>query len=257
MGNWVEQQQIINWQAAARPPALGRNELHVWWLSLQQPAERYARFLALLSEHERQRAARFKLDRHRVAFIAGRGLLRELVGHYLDTDPATVAFRLGPFGKPALAPDEGRQQLCFNYSDAEDRALYVFAWDIEVGADLECLRRRVEYYQRITRKFADSEVEALSSLPEHEQHDAFLVCWTRKEGYGKALGVGIRYPLDSVELCVDCRRRQLRIPDPEFGHWIIHQIYPAAEFTGTVVHADGEPGIRFFTEPPGTMGSDT
>lgn len=249
MRNWVEKQQVVSWTAVTQPPVLAPNELHVWWLPLQQPAQRYAHFQSTLSERERQRAARFKFDRHRIAFTTGRGLLRELVGRYLDTDPAGIEFRLGPFGKPALPPRDGRQ-LCFNYSDAEGYALYVFAWDIEVGADLECLLRRVDYFQDITRKFADSEAEALAALPENEQHDAFLVCWTRKEGYGKALGVGIRYPLDSVELCLDCRQRQLRVPDPEFKHWIIHQIYPSAEFTGTVVHSDGAPDIRFFTEPP-------
>jgi len=247
MSAWIEQQQVVHWIASAERPQLPANELHVWWLSLQQPTDRYAYLQSLLSEPEQVRAARFKFDRHRIAYTTGRGMLRELLGHYLDTDPAALRFQLGPLGKPALAPIDGRQ-LCFNYSDAEDRALYAFAWDLEVGADLECLRREVEHHKIIARKFTAAEADALLSLPERQQAPAFLVCWTRKEGYGKARGVGIRYPLDSVELCLDCRQQRLLIPDPEVGQWVMHQIYPTGEFTGTVVHAATDPKIRYFTE---------
>jgi hypothetical protein len=67
--------------------------------------------------------------------------------------------------------------------------------------------------------------------------DAFLACWTRKEGYGKAVGVGIRYPLDSVELCLDCAEPRFTIADPDEPDrfWQGEQVYPSREFVGTVV----------------------
>ncbi len=246
MSGWTEQEKILHWEPA-RPALLPDNELHVWWLPLQQSAARYAELEALLSEREQARAARFKYDRHRIGFTVGRGLLREMLGRYLHTDPASLRFQLGPFGKPSLAPIDGRQ-LCFNYSDAEDRALYVFAWDLEVGADLECLQREVAHQRIAARRFASSESCALSRIPQEEQREAFLVCWTRKEGYGKARGVGIRYALDSIELCLDCRRSPLQIPDAEVGHWVLHQIYPTEHYTGTIVHAAGTPNLRFFSD---------
>jgi phosphopantetheinyl transferase len=62
---------------------------------------------ALLSPEERARAERIVDERVRVLWTRSRGVLRALLGRYLDRDPRELRFELGPYGKPALCGGTG------------------------------------------------------------------------------------------------------------------------------------------------------
>ena len=70
--------------------------------SLDQGPEVHRRLEALLSRDERERARRFRFDRERDRFVVGRGLLRLLLGRYVDADAAELRFEYGRHKKPAL-----------------------------------------------------------------------------------------------------------------------------------------------------------
>ena len=57
----------------------------------------------LLCDEELARAVRIVPARKRALWARSRGVLRALLGRYLDRDPRTLRFALGPHGKPALA----------------------------------------------------------------------------------------------------------------------------------------------------------
>src|SRR5271155_675177 len=56
----------------------------------------------LLCAEELARAAQIVHPRDRVLWARSRGALRVLLARYLDRDPRTLRFVLGPHGKPAL-----------------------------------------------------------------------------------------------------------------------------------------------------------
>jgi phosphopantetheinyl transferase len=101
----------------------------------------------LLCADERSRAARILPARKRVLWVRSRGLLRALLGRYLDRDPRELRFVLGPHGKPALLsegptrPDVG-EDLRFNLSHSDDHALVAVSAGREVGVDIERIRAR-------------------------------------------------------------------------------------------------------------------
>jgi 4'-phosphopantetheinyl transferase len=99
----------------------------------------------LLSADERARAARI-VDRHRrVLWARSRGMLRALLGRYLDRDPCTLEFVFGPHGKPALlgaGPARAAAELRFNLSHAGGLALVAVSSGREVGVDIERPRER-------------------------------------------------------------------------------------------------------------------
>ncbi len=71
-----------------RPPTdlrLQNDEVHVWRSTLDLPTESIERFAILLSADEQIRADRFRFAQHRQRFIAGRGILRSLLGRYLQS----------------------------------------------------------------------------------------------------------------------------------------------------------------------------
>lgn len=236
----------VPWRAVEAVPTLAPGEIHLWWQDLASPRLDLESLYELLSDREKRRVARFKVDGVKREFTAARGTLKRLLSGYLDCTPGDLAFRYGALGKPSL-PAVGGDELCFNYTDSEGFALYAFAWNRDLGVDLEMLSRRVRYRRIIERRFAPRESRALLTLPDEAQRRSFLACWTRKEGYGKALGLGIRFPFDCREMCEDCGSSPLTLDDHVNGDaWDIHQLYPTDDFVAALVHPSGEYARRYY-----------
>jgi 4'-phosphopantetheinyl transferase len=97
----------------------------------------------LLGADERARAERIVPARKRVLWARSRGVLRALLGRYLDRDPRDLRFALGPHGKPALAHDGADEgDLRFNLSHSGDLALVAVSAGREIGVDIERTRPR-------------------------------------------------------------------------------------------------------------------
>lgn len=179
-------------------PALAADEVHLWLASLQPPPERLATLAALLTVDERERAARFRFPEHRDRFIAGRGLLRELLGAYLARPAAALRFSKGSRGKPTLA-GEHDGDLRFNLSHSGERVLYAVACR-EVGVDLEAMDRRLDYAAIAERICTPSEWAAFQKLSAEQARERFFACWTRKEAIVKALGDGLAHGLGKLDV---------------------------------------------------------
>jgi len=83
---------------------LASGEVHIWCASLDVPPETSARLYATLTPDERTRSARFRFERDQQRFIVARGVLRDLLGRYLQTRPGQVSFVYNALGKPDLSP---------------------------------------------------------------------------------------------------------------------------------------------------------
>mgnify|MGYP001815623621 FL=1 len=187
-------------QAACRLPAPG--SIHVWRIDLQHPA-----LLALgdrlLAYDETARAHRFRFEQHRLRFMAGRSVMRLLLGDYSGTDPATIRFHYGEHGKPAVAEHGDAPAIRFNFTNSDSRALLAVATDRDVGIDLESLGRDINIPGLVRHILNDSEAREFKRLPETVRRQALLTIWTRKEAWIKALGDGFSRPLKSFSVSVD------------------------------------------------------
>ncbi len=181
-------------------PALTAGGIHLWLAELDRPPKPLARLAATLAADERERAARFHFSEHRDRFIAGRGLLRELLAAYLDRPAAALRFEQGPHGKPALAGEEAGASLHFNLSHSGGQALYAVARRA-VGVDLECLNRTVNCSAVAEQICTPREWALFQTLPAERLRDAFFTCWTRKEAIAKALSGGLASGLRKLEVC--------------------------------------------------------
>lgn len=175
-------------------------EAHVWHANLSCSDDVIAEFEGLLSEDECARARQFHFDRHRLRYIAARGLLRTMLAGYTRCHPRKLTFAYGPRGKPQLAPDS---RLRFNISHTEDRAVFAFAWERDVGVDVEHIREDVDVLGVAAHDFTIEEAAQLRALAPAERTLAFFVTWTRKEAFIKARGDGLGMPLDSFEVATD------------------------------------------------------
>ena len=183
-----------------------------------------------LSEDERTRAARFVFARDRQRFIAGRAMLRHILGTCLGLEARDIVFRHGPFGRPEV------DGIAFNLSHTQDLAALIVARDprLALGVDIEALRPIGP--EVAEAHFAEAEIAALRSLPPEEREAAFYRCWTRKEAFLKALGTGLSTDLSSfhVTLGPSDPPRLLSCAGGDAADWRIFDIAPAPGIAGAV-----------------------
>lgn len=228
------------WSHPPQTLVLAGAEVHVWRASLPQPAARVAELLAVLNVEERDRAARFRFHKDQQHFIVARGILRQLLGRYLNRAPAELKFSYSQYGKPALdsvSPDEPTLQ--FNLAHSHTLALYAFTYGRLVGIDLEYARADFASAEIAERFFSAREVAMLRALDPELQSTAFFNCWTRKEAYIKARGEGLSHPLNSfaVSLRPGERAALVSVDDDadEMSRWTLQALDPAPGYAAALV----------------------
>src|SRR5580704_11467083 len=92
------------------------DEIQVWHAWLDRDAEVVRQLESILSPDEIARSNRFHFAKDKSHFIAGRGILRELLGKYLEKAPASLEFAYGEHGKPALVGANATSGISFNLS---------------------------------------------------------------------------------------------------------------------------------------------
>ncbi len=157
-------------------------------------SELLAAYAALMTPEERAVEARFVLPRHRRQYRVTRALVRTVLAAYLGTDPASLRFEPGPWGRPELARrrDHG---LSWNLAHTDGLVVLLVAEGCAVGVDVEDIVHRKAPLDVAGDHFAPSEVASLRALPLPAQPRRFFEYWTLKESYIKARGMGLAIPL--------------------------------------------------------------
>lgn len=217
------------WSSPPSSLSVQPGDVHVWRLALDLAVEP---FLELLQPDELDRANRFYFEKDRKRFAIARGFLRVLLGRYLQTDPKSLMFSYGAYGKPGL---EGTS-LRFNMSHSGNLALYGFTEGREIGVDVEQERADFTTDDIAGRFFSPFEVESLCRLPGEERVASFFRCWTRKEAYIKATGRGLSQPLDGFDVTLGPGERAalLRNDDGTHERWTMAGIDVGPGYAGAL-----------------------
>lgn len=208
-------------------------------VDLDVEAGTLARYASWLDITERERAARFRYDRDRNRFVARRGQLRELLGRDLGIAPEALRLAEDSHGKPVLLDDP---DLYFNLSHSNGHALIATARGIAIGCDIEWRNPELACPRVAKRLFAPEEYEALTALPPEQWAAGFFHCWTRKEAYVKALGLGLSYPLYAFTVSV-APGEPARFISDERG-WTLASFEPAPGFQAALVTGAGPSPAR-------------
>jgi len=158
----------------------------------------------LLCSEELARAAQIVDPRKRVLWARSRGVLRALLGRYLELDPRALRFVLGPHGKPALSSEgptrpASVEDLRFNLSHSGCLALYAVTAGRAVGIDLEvAVRRRVDELAIAARVLGSEQAQRLGGLESQARARELLRAWVAHEAAVKCLGLGLATPLEGL-----------------------------------------------------------
>jgi 4'-phosphopantetheinyl transferase len=241
------------WNPAPAMLLLGSDEVHVWRVSLDLPIARVASLGQTLVADERTRAERFHFEKDRSHFIVARGFLRAILGRYLNRDPRALRFCSNPYGKPSLAQESGGDApLSFNVTHADALALYAVARNRVIGIDLEHIRIDVECDSIAEHFFSPHERRMLGAVPSTLRQEAFFRCWTRKEAYIKAKGMGVSLALDQFDVSVSPGEPAALLETREEGQdnsrWSLHDL-PVGEGYVAALAVEGDPRLMFWEWP--------
>ncbi len=178
------------------------NGIDVWKVRLQAQAGDEKKYYSWLSEVEKGRAQRLRSEPLRHRFAIAHGVVREILGIYLNTAAARIEFTAAPSGKPVISGPSliGNAQLHFNYSHSEDLLVLAVSRGFELGIDVERIRPEIEHTAISGHFFAPEEIGWLQSLTPENRSEAFYRIWTCKEAVLKADGSGLRQSLDTVKV---------------------------------------------------------
>jgi len=233
--------------------SIDRNDVQVWRVGLRTARCEIEQLRQILSNDELQRAGRFYGQQHRERFILARGTLRRILGRYMNIHPEKLGFSYIN-SKPEIMPELDGKRLRFNISHAGDYMLAAITADRMIGVDIELISVDRPHLRIAERFFSHRETTTLRALPEPQQIGAFYACWTRKEAYIKARGLGVFRGLDcfSVSLAPgEAAALTETESDPEeIKRWTILDINPASGYRAAAAVEGGDVKFRFYDWKP-------
>ena len=197
---------------------------------LDLPRTELDEYCCWLDADECLRASAFRRPIDRDRFVARRGQMRAHLGQELGIAPHLIRIAADEHGKPLLRDDP---ELTFNLSHSNGLALLATMRGGAIGCDIEWRNPELAWPRVAERLFAPVEFDALTALPPEQWITGFYNCWTRKEAYVKALGLGLSHPLDSFTVSV-APGEPARFTSDEPG-WSLASFEPAPGYQAALV----------------------
>lgn len=235
---------------AAEVPTLGQAEIQVWRINLAQDTAGEDRLKACLSAEERERTGRFHFAHDRRRFVIRRAALRHLLAAHLSVSPDAVRFLPGSHGKPGLLGQAGPAGLRFSCSHSADLGLVAMARGRELGVDLEQHRPLADAGDLTNAFFSPCEIAELKGVPPELKARSFFDCWSRKEAFVKAIGLGLSFPLHrfAVSLAPDQPAALLRVEDDPgaVNRWKMLSLDITADYSAALVFEGRDANLKCF-----------
>ncbi len=151
-----------------------------------------------LSGQEKIQAEGFVNNTLKDKYVLSHGLLRYLLSLYAEGNPQDIQYSVNQFGKPFLK--DNNCTLQFNMSHSKDYAAYIIALEDQVGIDIEWKDKDTNIQEIFELVLSPTEVTNFNQLNSEEKFHAFYDTWTKKEAIIKAIGQGLSYPIETIEI---------------------------------------------------------
>ena len=204
------------------------SDIDVIYFPLDLDAKKRRSLYELLSDDEKQRAERYRFDKHRHRFICGRGSIREILADRVKCEPHSIRFELNQFGKPAIREPDFCRHFQFNASSSETQGAIAISTSHSLGFDIEQVKPDTgqDYGLIVKNEFTNDEYEWYKKHSTADRDKAFYSLWTCKEAYLKALGVGLSGGLNSFSIDLHENRASVKYTNLENSHVSTLYLYP-------------------------------
>jgi len=169
-----------------RIPITG-NQLHIWSARYSDLDRYYPVLSGLISAQEVTRAAGFKKPRDAQNYLLRYGMVRTVLGEYIEKEPQEVRFVYEESGKPNLDPEGEIHDIHFSLSRTDEMICLGISKKNRIGLDIVNGDPRYPFLATAEYLFTPGERQWISQAPYHEQHGFFRI-WSLKEALLKAMG---------------------------------------------------------------------
>jgi 4'-phosphopantetheinyl transferase len=155
-------------------------------------------FSDFTSTAERERAQKFHFAADRWSYLSAQALLRWSLSNQLGSEPLAIHYRRTAEGQPLLEDDS--RGLYFSLTHARGLVAVALSKERSLGVDVEQVKQDTNAEELARSYFSSVELAHLLTLNERDRLKHFLIQWTLKEAFLKAIGMGLHAPLDSLQV---------------------------------------------------------
>ena len=172
-------------------------EAHVWAASTDMPYDSKLMhwYKSLLSDDERKKYNKLYFSHHRKAYLISHSLLRTSLSRYKKIPPEEWNFSYDAFGRPSIKQPGEISGVQFSLTRTRGMSACLISSSSHVGIDLENLYNLKDPEIMFNHVLVADEIDSLKGLRGKSLRKRFLVYWTLKEAYVKAIGKGLLMPL--------------------------------------------------------------
>ena len=175
------------------------NEIYLYTMSLSSSRHDILNLVTCLTSQERDQANSYYTKELSEDYVISHSTLRQVLSHHTKTHPYDIEFFIGKYGKPYLKNNQ--QNIEFNMSHSKDILCIVVTKDEEIGVDIEFKDSSINIEELQNLVFSTQETKYINSLESRAQkRDCFYNLWTLKESMVKAIGLGLSYPINQINL---------------------------------------------------------
>lgn len=216
----------IQWKKADNSAYQLNRSVHIWRISFSNFSNEEAALNELLSNIELERASRFHFKIDSLRYKSTKAISKLVLSKILNATPRDLKFSLNKHGKPELLNNE--KNIHFNVSHSGDIGLIAVSDIGPIGIDVEIYRKKMLTEKFARRFFSESEVKDYLALSDEQKEEGFFNCWTRKEAFIKALGLGLAMPLKDFDVSMapnkEAKLKKIRNINEEPHKWILKNI---------------------------------
>lgn len=211
------------------------NNFHIWEIPLDILGINLNDCFQKLSQEEKKVAMRFQFEKHRRRYIISHAAMREIFSTYLNVPNSEITVHVAEHGKPYLE----NNPLYFNLSHSHEMALLGLSFQGNVGVDIEYMNPSINFMSIAERYFTPEEVSQLKDVPLEARYQHFYLCWSAKEAYLKAKGIGIATHLKMFTLGIqtlnEIKILTINQEIKEFSTWFVQSMCSIDGYVATVV----------------------
>ena len=197
--------------SSGRLPLLTEESVHIWTWKQEVVWDALSHLERELSPDEWRRVRRCSSNRIARRFIVRRGMLRRILGLYLNLPPHQVELIYNAHGKPFVGPDCS-PPVQFNMSDSGELVALAVGAGSPLGIDIERLSPISDHDALAFSILSEPELKQLNQAVASMRTDVFFRLWTRREAIAKAEGTGLRQ--NSAAILLDASEKR---PSPVSG----------------------------------------
>jgi 4'-phosphopantetheinyl transferase len=172
--------------------------------------------------------------------------VRRALSRYLACDVREVDVDRDALGKPRLRHQPVGAGVELSVSHCRGRAMIAISSEGAIGIDVEAVHPIPDMDGIADAYFTPEEASTIGHASGDRKVEAFFNCWTSKEAFTKALGTGLRTPLESFVISGAMSSASGVTPGRIRGQtWTLFRLAPWAGYTAAVVVAGRAPESAF------------